>query len=76
MSEQDIAIIIANSGIGAFMTPDLQSLLPREVKPRKVKRRGVHAPFTGIPQPARNKPCPCGSGKKYKKCCSQSGDKP
>ena len=19
--------------------------------------------------PGRNKPCPCGSGKKYKKCC-------
>jgi uncharacterized protein len=21
------------------------------------------------PQPGRNDPCPCGSGKKYKKCC-------
>jgi uncharacterized protein YchJ len=21
------------------------------------------------PEPARNEPCPCGSGKKYKKCC-------
>lgn len=21
----------------------------------------------------RNDPCPCGSGKKYKKCCGQSG---
>jgi uncharacterized protein YecA (UPF0149 family) len=20
-------------------------------------------------QPGRNDPCPCGSGKKYKKCC-------
>jgi len=20
-------------------------------------------------QPQRNKPCPCGSGRKYKKCC-------
>ncbi|WP_413738741.1 YchJ family protein [Sodalis sp. RH21] len=26
---------------------------------------GVHK------QPARNDPCPCGSGKKYKKCCGQ-----
>jgi uncharacterized protein len=21
------------------------------------------------PKPGRNDPCPCGSGKKYKKCC-------
>jgi preprotein translocase subunit SecA len=23
----------------------------------------------------RNAPCPCGSGKKYKQCCGQSGPK-
>lgn len=23
------------------------------------------------PQPGRNDPCPCGSGKKFKKCCGQ-----
>ncbi|MEB6335989.1 YchJ family protein [Serratia rhizosphaerae] len=23
------------------------------------------------PQPGRNDPCPCGSGKKYKKCCGR-----
>jgi len=23
----------------------------------------------------RNEPCPCGSGKKYKKCCGKNGDK-
>ncbi len=22
-----------------------------------------------VPRPGRNEPCPCGSGKKYKKCC-------
>ena len=26
-------------------------------------------PIKGGPAPARNAPCPCGSGKKYKKCC-------
>ena len=25
---------------------------------------------------ARNTPCPCGSGKKYKKCCFGKGDAP
>jgi SEC-C motif-containing protein len=24
------------------------------------------------PQPGRNDPCPCGSGKKFKKCCGQA----
>jgi preprotein translocase subunit SecA len=26
-------------------------------------------------KPSRNEPCPCGSGKKYKNCCGQSGPK-
>ena len=26
-------------------------------------------------KPKRNEPCPCGSGKKYKNCCGQSGPK-
>ena len=27
-----------------------------------------------IPRVGRNEPCPCGSGKKYKKCCGKAGD--
>jgi len=30
--------------------------------------RPVHNPFRGV---GRNDPCPCGSGKKFKKCCLQ-----
>ncbi len=32
-------------------------------------------PITGSKKPKRNDPCPCGSGKKYKNCCGQSGPK-
>ncbi|HSR74132.1 MAG TPA: preprotein translocase subunit SecA [Sulfurovum sp.] len=32
-------------------------------------------PVTGTKKPKRNDPCPCGSGKKYKSCCGQSGPK-
>ena len=32
-------------------------------------------PFTAEKKPKRNEPCPCGSGKKYKNCCGQSGPK-
>jgi len=28
-------------------------------------------PFTAPPKVGRNEPCPCGSGKKYKKCCGR-----
>jgi preprotein translocase subunit SecA len=27
-----------------------------------------HQPVTADKEPGRNDPCPCGSGKKYKKC--------
>ncbi len=53
----------------------------QELKREKVaKETGTSAPDkTAKPQPVRNKdkkvgpndPCPCGSGKKYKKCCMQ-----
>ncbi|MBE0616465.1 MAG: preprotein translocase subunit SecA, partial [Proteobacteria bacterium] len=36
----------------------------RKEAPEPVKRKG--------PQVGRNDPCPCGSGKKYKKCCGAS----
>jgi len=32
-------------------------------------------PQTADKKPKRNEPCPCGSGKKYKNCCGQSGPK-
>ncbi|MBB4000260.1 UPF0149 family protein [Aureimonas pseudogalii] len=30
---------------------------------------GVHAPISSFGKVGRNDPCPCSSGKKYKKCC-------
>jgi uncharacterized protein YecA (UPF0149 family) len=52
---------------------------------QKKKARGLtQAPASSAPAPApapvvigvktgRNDPCPCGSGKKYKKCCALKG---
>lgn len=38
--------------------------------------RGSQQPYRAAPKVGRNDPCPCGSGKKYKKCCGakQVGD--
>lgn len=37
---------------------------PPKSKPKKVNRRQLQK----APKIGRNEPCPCGSGKKYKKC--------
>jgi preprotein translocase subunit SecA len=52
-------------------------LVPQEHE-RRVKHiaenRGEEAPRTPVrvgPKVGRNDPCPCGSGKKYKRCCGR-----
>ncbi len=36
----------------------------------KIKNSGEVIPFQRVTKKVgRNEPCPCGSGKKYKKCC-------
>jgi preprotein translocase subunit SecA len=40
---------------------------PRELRTNRGDER-VRAPVTGTKEPGRNEACPCGSGKKYKKC--------
>lgn len=62
---------------------DTVKFLYRVVNPEKIKRRKVAEPTITSGEEAnkpivkkgrkvgRNEPCPCGSGKKYKKCCGQ-----
>ncbi len=46
---------------------------PRPAEPRTIRRAAREAPppmpFRSGPKTGPNEPCPCGSGKKYKKCC-------
>ena len=47
---------------------------PRRPEPRPMDARSAAAVKTVVrtmPKVGRNKPCPCGSGKKYKKCCGR-----
>lgn len=46
----------------------LENFRPSEPKNPKHKCLGYHEPK---PKIGRNEPCPCGSGKKYKKCCGK-----
>ncbi len=56
-------------GVRQAITPNV-----RKIHAYWLERRGNHASVTQpvrqtTPRVGRNDPCPCGSGKKYKKCC-------
>ena len=73
--------------ITAIRTETVRRLFLAQLRPRQEVRREKVAKETGTsgtaeaapkPKPIRNTskvgpndPCPCGSGKKYKKCCMQ-----
>lgn len=45
-----------------------------EKEEKKIQKQGKNTdsnynPLSSLPKVGRNDPCPCGSGKKYKKCC-------
>lgn len=58
----------------------LHELVPESVfgidafwqKRRKATTRAATAPVRAAGKTGRNDPCPCGSGRKYKKCCGQA----
>jgi uncharacterized protein len=50
----------------ATFRPKKEALALPPSPPRWEGDRTVHNPYRGI---GRNDPCPCGSGKKFKKCC-------
>ncbi len=41
----------------------------RSPEARVAQKIAAGAPNPNVPKAGRNEPCPCGSGKKYKKCC-------
>lgn len=53
-----IPLIPTRSGVA--ITPEGEQVLPGQTKQRPIVRGD---------RPGRNDPCPCGSGRKYKKCC-------
>jgi preprotein translocase subunit SecA len=62
----------------AVATPAPRPVAPRPSRPAPLT--ASHGPGERRPEPGRpghkigrNDPCPCGSGKKYKKCCLAKG---
>ncbi len=54
-------------------TTNLTKLLPQSENSSEVKiqKRACVQPIVNNVKIGRNEPCPCGSGKKYKKCCGK-----
>lgn len=49
---------------------EAQDAVKRFARPRAIAATPTRAPPSALPgRPPRNAPCPCGSGKKYKRCC-------
>jgi hypothetical protein len=62
----------SNKRMSSLMTDPVLESLPQEPPPV------VHSGFTvrrAVAKVGRNDPCPCGSGKKYKKCCHAKDQK-
>jgi hypothetical protein len=48
------------------------AMAPQARKPPRRQQAPVRAQAAQKPRVARNAPCPCNSGKKYKRCCGQT----
>jgi uncharacterized protein len=53
----------------ADIEPAVRKLHAYWLAQRSVDGVQTHAPFIANPSVGRNEPCPCGSGKKFKRCC-------
>ncbi|HHV37648.1 MAG TPA: preprotein translocase subunit SecA [Candidatus Cloacimonetes bacterium] len=63
---------MTHEAIDSFLNAQKQAYqssatMPPEFGEPEIKAR----PITSAPKVGRNDPCPCGSGKKYKRCCGQ-----
>lgn len=50
----------------------LEALVLVARRQRAAQKRAALRAVGGRSGPARNQPCPCGSGRKYKRCCGRS----
>ena len=52
-----------------YSLPQWDSILTPEKRKEITKEQRLSGTVVKEKEPGRNDPCPCGSGKKYKKCC-------
>lgn len=52
-----------------YSLPQWDSILTAERRKEITREQRLSGTVIKAKEPGRNEPCPCGSGKKYKKCC-------
>ena len=73
LSEDDIMRFFGND-LEYFVPDDedtFQDTIDEPEKPAKPRITYYDQPYIAEKKVGRNDPCPCGSGKKYKKCCGK-----
>ena len=55
-----------------YNLPQWDALLTEERRKELYKEQRTSSTVVKPPKIGRNDPCPCGSGKKYKKCCGKN----
>jgi uncharacterized protein YecA (UPF0149 family) len=55
-----------------YNLPQWDNILTHEKRKEITKQQRLSGTVIKEKEPGRNEPCPCGSGKKYKKCCGAS----
>ena len=53
-----------------FNLPQWEDILSEE-KRNEISKEYRQSKIVRVEKVGRNEPCPCGSGKKYKKCCGK-----
>jgi hypothetical protein len=66
-------IVATYEDLGGVLPEALQAKVEAWRAKADAVRRAVLAPPVQKPKLGRNDPCPCGSGKKFKKCCIDAG---
>ena len=54
-----------------YHLPEWDGVLPEDKRKEITKQWRLSKQAVSEKKPGRNDPCPCGSGKKYKKCCGK-----
>jgi len=69
----DVATDAARELFDVFWDKCAERLRPRRDEARRVVLRYAAPPTKSVSRVSRNARCPCGSGKKYKRCCLNAG---
>lgn len=67
--EEALNILMIADQHGWLVITEVREDLPENILEFQILKEGLHPGISYQIPPSRNEPCPCGSGKSYKRCC-------